>query len=175
MKKEYWKPVIGFEGLYEVSNFGRVKSLKRGKELILTPYTNRCGYLLVQLYKNGKYRKQVHRLVAEAFLDNPNNLPCVNHKDENPQNNHVENLEYCDHAYNDNYGTRNKRIAKTNTNGKKSKAVLQYSLDGTFIKEFPSTNEVERQLGFAHGGIASCCRGECKKVYGFIWRYKNEE
>ena len=169
LPNEEWKPIEGFED-YQVSTCGRAKSLKWGKERILRTKKTR-GYLCVNLYKEGKqYSKRVHRLVAETFIPNPNNLPEVNHKDENPNNNHVENIEWCTSEYNHNYGTRIERIAKA-----KSKAVFQYSLDGTLLQEFPSVNEVERQLGFAHGGIASCCRGECKKVYGFIWRYKNEE
>ena len=110
MKKEYWKSVVGYEGLYMVSNWGRVKSIKFGKERILKPVTNSSGYLLVGLYKNNIEKKySVHRLVAEAFIPNPYNLPQVNHKDENKQNNVVSNLEWCTHEYNNTYGTRIER------------------------------------------------------------------
>ena len=112
MKKEYWKPVVGYEGLYEVSNLGRVKSLKFGKERILKPQKDTSGYLCVTLCKNNNQCQfKVHRLVAEAFIPNPNNLPQTNHKDECKTNNIASNLEWCDRKYNVNYGTRTKRVA----------------------------------------------------------------
>lgn len=173
MKKEYWKPVVGYEGLYEVSNWGRVKSLKFGKERILKPCTNRYGYLFVKLCKDGKVKPfTVHRLVAEAFLPNPDNLPQVNHKDENKQNNIVSNLEWCSAQYNNTYGTRIERVAEKTTNGKCSKTVLQYTLEGNFIKEWKSVAECRRN-GFRH--VDDVCRGERKSCGGYIWEYKNEE
>ena len=163
MKKEYWKPVVGYEGLYMVSNCGRVKSIKFGKERILKPVTNSSGYLLVGLYKNNIEKKySVHRLVAEAFLDNPDNLPQVNHRDENKLNNNVDNLEWCTNEYNINYGTRTERY---------SKPVLQYTLDGEFVGEWPSARECGRN-GFNQGSVSACCRGELKTHKGFIWKYK---
>lgn len=178
MKKEYWKPVVGYEGLYEVSNWGRVKSMNynhTGKEKILKPGTNNRGYLYVVLWKNNKQKHfLIHRLVAEAFLEIPEELKQyigtvylqVNHKDENKKNNNVENLEFCDRTYNVNYGTRNERIALT-----KSKPVLQYDLERNFIREWPSTMECGRN-GFNQGAVAACCRGELKTYKGFIWKYK---
>ena len=163
MIKEYWKPVVGYEGLYMVSNWGRVKSIKFGKERILKPVTNSSGYLLVGLYKNNIEKKySVHRLVAEAFIPNPYNLPQVNHRDENKLNNNVDNLEWCTNEYNINYGTRTERY---------SKSVLQYTLDGEFVGEWPSTRECGRN-GFNQGSVSACCRGELKTHKGFIWRYK---
>ena len=165
MKKEYWKPVVGYEGLYEVSNWGRVKSLKFGKEKILKPSKNKKtkhGYLQVALWKNGQYKRYyVHRLVAEAFIDNPNNYKEVNHKDENKTNNVVSNLEWCDRKYNQNYGTRTEKC---------SKKVYQYTLDGKFVKEWESIAECGRN-GFNQGGICKCCNGKQKIYRGFIWRY----
>ena len=139
MKKEYWKPVVGYEGLYEVSNWGRVKSIKRIVksprgyrtvcERTLKPTKDSHGYLCVSLYKEGKMKfVKIHRLVAEAFLDNPDNLPQINHKDEDKTNNHVNNLEWCDAKYNSNYGTRTERLSKSQINGKRSKIVIQYNL-----------------------------------------------
>ena len=122
--KEIWKDIKDYDGLYQVSNTGKIKSLERwidrkckGKrwqeEKILKPLVNKHGYLHVGLHKNGKIKNYlVHRLVAEAFIQNPNNYPQVNHKDENPSNNFVNNLEYCDAKYNSNYGTRNERVAE---------------------------------------------------------------
>lgn len=170
MKKEIWKDILGYEGLYQVSNFGRVKSLKFGKERILKLTKDKDGYLIVNLYKNNKSKTfKVHRLVAEAFIPNPDNLPQVNHKDEDKSNNIVSNLEWCDVKYNQNYGTRNKRIGKSNTNGKRSKTVLQYTLDGKFVREWESYRECKRN-GFNH--VSECCRGKLKSCEGFIWLYK---
>lgn len=109
---EEWKKIPGYEGLYEVSNMGNVRNVRRNKLLRLSKTNNR--YIRVSLCKNGiKTGLTVHRLVAEAFLPNPDNLPEVNHKDEDKTNNRVENLEWCDHKYNMNYGTRNIRAKET--------------------------------------------------------------
>lgn len=109
--KEIWKPVVGYEGLYEVSNLGRVRSLNyngTGTKGTLSEATNKCGYKYLVLCNNGKRKHHlVHRLVAGAFLINPNNLPQVNHKDEHKDNNCIDNLEWCDNKYNNNYGTKN--------------------------------------------------------------------
>ena len=175
MKKEYWRPVVEYEGLYMVSNWGRVKSMNynhSGKEKILKPGKDKNGYLKVGLCKNGKVKTfYVHKLVAEAFLLNPNNLPCINHKDENKQNNSVNNLEWCSYSYNINFGTRNKRMAKKNTNGKRSKSVLQYDLEGNFVREWESTAECGRN-GFIQQAVVACCKGKRKKHKGFIFKYK---
>ena len=163
MIKEYWKPVVGYEGHYQVSNLSRVKSIKFGKEIILKQNIRR-GYYYVILSKNGIVKNYfVHRLVAEAFLDNPDNLPCVNHKDENKLNNNVDNLEWCTHEYNINYGTRTERC---------SKPVLQYTLDGEFVREWESAIQAEREGGFNNTCICQCCLGKQKTHKGYIWKYK---
>ena len=181
--KEIWKDIKDYEGLYQISNFGRVKSLRRLitnqynsfyiEEKILKNWKNNKGYCLVTLCKNGTQKKiQVHRLVALHFLPNPGNLPEVNHKDENPQNNIVTNLEWCDRLYNVRYGTGIERQKKKQLNDiKKSKRVLQYDLEGNLIREWASAMECGRN-GYNYGHVADCCRGERKTHKGFIWRYK---
>lgn len=185
---EIWKPIFGFEGIYQVSNWGKVKSFKNGKERILKPYKVGHGYLRVDLFKDGKHNlKCVHRLVAEAFIPNDDLFKTqINHKDENKELNFVwvnddgsvdeskSNLEWVTCAQNINFGSRTERMAKTNTNGKCSKAVLQYDRQGNFIQEWPSTHEVERQLGLRNENISSCCNGKRKTAYNFKWQYKYE-
>ena len=173
-EEEIWCPVKNYESLYEVSDQGRVKSLKFGKERILKPLRNLKGYLLVNLYKNGERKTyRVHRLVAKTFTPNPHNLPEVNHKDENKENNSVQNLEWCDSKYNNNYGTRNQRSAKARMNNNLSKPILQFTNDGEFVREWKSTVDVQRNLGYAHQNISSCCTGKIKSSYGYIWKFKD--
>ena len=192
---EIWKTAIYdgiiYEGLYKVSNLGRILSLNyrnTGKAELMNPGTNTGGYLQVELSKNGKTKTcSVHRLVAEAFLDNPENKPEVNHKDEDKTNNFVflnedgsvdkekSNLEWVWHIDNMNHGTRNERagkaISKALTNGKLSKKVLQFTLDGEFIREYPSIMECSRN-GFDQGAVCKCCNGKLKTHKGFRFMYK---
>ena len=179
--KEVWKNISGYEGLYQVSNLGRVKSLDRGtrsgrgryarKGQILKPYKNGSGYLRVDLYKNDgtKQRKTIHRLVCEAFLSNPNNLPEINHKDENKENNAVSNLEWCTPKQNCNYGTRTRRIAK-----KKLKPVAQFSPNGELLKIWSSSTECSKH-GFDSRQISACCHGKHKTHKGYIWEFISKE
>lgn len=196
--EEIWKNIKDYPN-YMVSNLGRVKSLNyngTGREGILKPLNNNNGYLKVCLSKNGKMKRYyVHRLVAEAFIPNPNNYPQVNHKDENKQNNCVWNLEFCNCSYNMNYGTARERTVekckgkkrseetrkklseshKGKYNTKCSKPVLQINKNtNEIIKEFPSIKEVQRQLGYSQGNISECCNGKRKTHKGFTWRYKEE-
>ena len=173
--EEVWKDIKGYEGLYQVSSLGRVKSLNyrnTGKEHILKQTI--CMYYIINLHKNGIHKHHfVHRLVAEAFIPNPHNYPCVNHKDEDKTNNCVDNLEWCTYSYNTNYGNNIQNISNTQKNDKrKSKIVLQYDLEGNFIKEWPSTREIERQLHILPKNVSFCCRGFYKQANGYIWRYK---
>ena len=194
---ETWKDIEGYEGLYQVSDFGEVRSLgmwtnihggfKRFlKGRVLKPSKDRGGYLYVLLYKNGNRKTyKVHRLVAQAFLPNPNNLPEVNHIDENKENNKVcsgmVNLEWCTTKYNLNYGTRNKRSSDARrgvyNNPKKSDIVLQMTLDYVIIKEWASVRECGRN-GFDQSTISKCCNnkyGSQGNVYkGYRWIKKED-
>lgn len=189
MVEEIWKTAIvngeTWEN-YQVSNLGNILSLnynRTGKPKLLKLSYNKQGYLVVKLCKNRKGKTfRVNRLVAETFLPNPDNKPQVNHKDEDKTNNFVflnkdgsvdkekSNLEWSTPKDNCNHGTRNERMAKTKTNGKTSKKVLQFTLDGEFIREWPSTQECGRN-GFKQGAVAACCRGEEKSHKGFRWEY----
>ncbi len=183
-ENEIWLPIADYPN-YQISNYGRVKSLERTifmpnggikyiPEKLLTPCQSSNGYLKVNLYDNGKHKLiSIHRLVANAFIPNHNNFPQINHKDENKENNHIDNLEWCNCVYNINFGTRNKKSSISQINHpKKSKQVNQYSLDGkTLIKIWQSTHEIERQLGYSHQNISNCCKGKYKSAYGSIWRF----
>ena len=142
----------------------------------MTP-VNIKGYLRVELSKNGERKKcSVHRLVAQTFIPNPENLPEVNHIDEDKTNNRVDNLEWKWHKDNCNHGTRNERIGKANkivqtNNSKKSKRVLQLSLSGELIKVWPSVSECGRN-GFDKGNVCKCCNGKSKTYKGFRWEYE---
>ena len=181
--KETWKDIKGYEGLYQVSNIGRVKSLertsidKRGhkhhtKERILKTRTDKAGYLRVNLYDScGKMKRfLVHRLVCEAFHENPKSKTEVNHINEDKSDNRACNLEWVTRKENCNHGTRNARTAKA-----QSKSVGQYTRDGKLIKVWQSTNEVERQLGFNHSALSRAARGKQKTAYGYWWKYIDEE
>lgn len=185
---EYWKDIKDYEGLYQVSNYGRVKSLnwhRTGEERVLKGQKVGSGYLHIGLCKNGKKKHfKIHRLVAQAFIPNPDNLPEVNHKDENPSNNFVGtkennfkdgNLEWCTAKYNINYGSRNERVVKKLTgvynNKTKSKTVIQLRMDGSLVRIWPSVMEIQRQTGYSPGSISGCCRGERHSAYGFKWCY----
>jgi len=185
MDQEIWIDIVGWEGLYQVSNHGRVKSydrilrsgrstsgLRLRKGVILSQWLDSRGkgYYNVSLSKDYKLiRYCVHRLVAMAFLPNPNNLPQVNHKDENPQNNHVSNLEWCTHKYNINYGTAMQRSGE-----KRRKPILQLDRETmTIIGKFNSIKEAAEQLNINYASLKNCLRkvnGQ-ETSGGFKWRF----
>lgn len=172
---EQWKPVEGYEDLYEISNLGRVKSLnyhRTGVEKIMKPLKIK-GYLLVDLCRDGERKKfLVHRLVASEFIPNPKGLPEINHIDEVKTNNCVSNLEWCDRRYNINFGTRNKRMAAAFS---KSVEASKFPDFRTIELRFVSAAEAERN-GYGHSPVSACCRG-CfhregnNKYKNLYWRY----
>lgn len=195
--EEVWKDIPNYEGRYQVSNMGRIKSLPREmrcgngmgihkvKERILSQVTRRkvispngsthiYNYAHVMLKKMGQRQTfQVHRLVAKAFIPNPDNLSDVNHKDENGLNNRVDNLEWMSHKDNCNYGTRNQRSAAGNINNPSiSRRVLQLTVDGKPIKEYPSAKEAYRQTGVWPTSIQDCANhGRHKTAGGYKWEW----
>lgn len=178
--KEIWKDIEGYEGLYQVSNLGRIKSLGNGGKgryygriVIMSQCTDKDGYKVLGLTKNGIRKNfRVHRLIADAFIPNPDNLPEVNHKDEDKTNNRIDNLEWCDTKYNVNYGTRSQRMGKAQLNRFDcSKPINQYDLNDNLIKTWPSYAQIKRELGYDRSFIGKCCRGRYKKAYGYKWQY----
>ena len=190
---EEWRPIKGYEGLYEVSNYGRVKSLDRivvienqthngtkyiqkrqFKGQILKQKENEFGYLHVFLSNKGYTYPNVHNLVADAFIPNKWKLPEVNHKDENKHNNCVWNLEWCTSSYNKRYGTANKRRIETRNKNKSyhhQKTVGQFTLEGVLIATFVTAGDAAKQLNLKRECIRDCCLGRQKTAYGYVWKY----
>ena len=164
---EVWRPIAGYEGLYEVSSFGRIRSMRYG--YLLTPDEAR-GYLRVTLYKNGtRNRQTIHRLVSKAFLPNPCNKPAINHIDEDKSNNRVDNLEWCTQKENCNHGNRNKKISSGI-----SKPVKQLSKAGKLLAIWESMTIASEVLGISLSEISVCTREHHKSAGGYKWRYANE-
>ena len=173
-----WKEIPNTDGLYLISEEGKVFSARSNRIIKNQRLSN--GYWRVELNFSGTSKRYfIHRLVAETFLPNPDNLPEVNHKDENPSNNHVSNLEWCTHKYNVNYGTRNIRMIANRESLKgednpQSIRVYQYSLEGDFIAEYGSCGEAGRETGLKWSSIARAARGERKQYAGYYWSDKKE-
>ncbi|MDR3596674.1 NUMOD4 domain-containing protein [Clostridium sp.] len=198
---EIWKDIVGYKKSYQVSNLGNIRSkdryittkkgvIKPCKGVMIKQHLNKNGYKFLKLKVNGISKNfETHRLVAQAFIPNPNNHPCVNHMDENPLNNNLDNLEWCTFKYNSNYGTRNeKRIKHTNFENfrkgsvsketllkrakSQSKTVYQYDKNLNLIKIWQSARECARN-GFNQGHISACCRKDAnfKSHKGYIWSY----
>lgn len=181
-EKEVWKDIKGYEGKYQVSNLGNVKSLLKDRNgKIMKPRANKHGYYQVYLYSDSKTRKMylVHRLAAQTFIENPDNLPLVNHKDENTSNNCVTNLEWCTNRYNTCYGNAISKAIETRIlrNRKTApKAILQYTKEGSLIKEFKSISDAGRELEIGFGSLWACLnkRYGHKTAGGYIWKYKED-
>lgn len=177
---EIWKDISGYEGKYAISSYGNIIALnynreKRAQNRI--PRKDKGGYLYVNLWKNGISKTfKIHRLVAEAFLPNPNNLPQINHKDENKTNNSVFNLEWCSPSYNSKYGNHSRKVLdshKKNNSPKAEKSVAKCSKDGDILDIYISISEAARQTGINRECIRDTCIGKQKTCRGYIWRYYN--
>lgn len=188
-KIEEWKDIPSFEGLYQASSFGRIKAVERTihysngkvvhrKEKILSLIKGYGKYLTVGLNKNGKHKiYNVHRLIAKTFIENPNNYPCVNHKDENKHNNHADNLEWCTQSYNIKYNNAMRRRVDTrnkNNSYGSEKKVYQYDLHGNLIKVWDSLISINKELKHKNSNINSCCLNKKYRhtAYGYKWSYK---
>ena len=183
--KEIWVDIIGYEGLYQVSNYGRVKSLERYNALgrlvdekILKGIINRDGYLFVNLSKNGVEKPYtVHRLVSEAFLPNPYNKPIAHHKDHNKLNNNVDNLVWLTHeehkAEHPEVFEASRKVGVSGMAARKvcSKHINQFTKDGFFVRAWYSSHDIRRELGYSNSNIIKCCKGKYKTAYGYIWKY----
>lgn len=178
--EEVWKDVVGYEGYYQVSNLGRCRSLdrcinhpisKNGKKMLNGRILSLCkcgsGYLMASFSLDGKRKfEMVHRIVAKAFLPNPDNLPEINHIDEDKTNNCVDNLEWCTSKYNANYGARNAKAGE-----KHRKAVVQKDLQGNIIKKWSNLTEACMSCGADASSVGRVCRGKQRTARGFIWEY----
>lgn len=161
---EIWKPVVGFEGYYDISNKGEVRSLRTGKLRKLVP-NNQNGYLMVVLCGDGiKKTATVHRLVADAFCYKPDGCDCVNHRDENKHNNSADNLEWCTHSYNDKYNGKDQRCCKP---------VEQLDEDYSVIAVWPSARKADEATGVEYKNISAVCRGLRPRAGGYRWRFVN--
>ena len=197
--EEIWKDIKDYEGLYQISNFGRVKSLKRKvknkngyrivEEKILKNLINDMGYYTVNLRKDNQNNiKLIHRLIAENYISNKNNYPIINHIDGNKLNNNIDNLEWCTYSHNIKEAFKlglNKYTYKENfkhdywknKKGKehsKSKSINQYDVEGNFIKEWESLTQASRELNINLIYISNVCRGKQRVAGGYKWKFKEE-
>lgn len=176
MKEEIWKDIKDYEGLYQISNLGNVKrvqhkrydrnqTLKEKRIKVIFPQNKSYPYF--SLCKNGVAKNHhLHRVIATAFIDNPNNYPCINHIDGNKQNNCLDNLEWCSYSHN------NKEACRLKLNCGTAKTTLQFDKQGNLIKEWFSTRQAEKELNIANGKISACCIGKRNSAGGYIWKYK---
>lgn len=184
---EQWDDIEGFEGRYQVSSFGNVRSLNFHRQhhcRLLKPYVTTCGYLAIILRVEGrKITLYVHRLVAKSFLSNPDNLPEIDHIDTDKKNNRIDNLRWVSHKENQNNPISREKMIRNNVKtglgriGRmhpRSKPVLQCDKSGNVIKEWESLNLAATTLGLSQGNIHCCCTGKGKhSCGGYVWKFKN--
>lgn len=167
--KEIWLPVPGYS-LYEVSNYGRIRSNNpktHKNPIIMRQYPDKDGHLKIRLYLNGSVKNFfVHRIVASAFIPNPQQLPVVNHKDENPANNHVDNLEWCTVQENTIYNNMPDRRADA-----LRRPIVQMDMSGTVIRVWSGQAQIQAETGFCGSNICGVCKGKRKSANGFKWAY----
>lgn len=170
------KDIKGYEGLYGITSCGKVWSYKSNRFLSLA---NNNGYMYVTLCKEGRTKQfRVHRLVAEAYLENPNNLPCVNHKDEVRSHNWIDNLEWCDYNYNNNYGQRKEKVSKTRSKRTKLQNQRDYGVKIRCVETgeiFDSQTQAAEKYGLDQGNISRVCRGKAKTTGGYHFEFVREE
>ena len=161
MQNEVWRDVQNYEGLYKVSNLGRILSVK--KQLILKPKQSHHNYLRIQLYNKSKFKTfAIHRIVATAFIPNPNNYKEVNHLNENPSDNSVANLEWCSRKHNVNYGARTTKTMKM---------VTQIDKNDNVVATYRSLSEASKKTNARQGAISNVCTGRAKTAGGSRWRF----
>lgn len=165
--EEVWTDIEGYENLYAISSKGRCWSYKTNK--FLKEDINNDGYLRFSLFKDGKHKRYLaHRLVAKSFVDNPNQYPEINHINENVKDNYVENLEWCTHKQNVNYGSRNKKVSMALKNNQNSAKRVQ-NIDT--LNVYDSLTKAEKETGIGLSQISLCCKNKAKTAGGYHWRY----
>lgn len=172
--EEIWKDIVGYEGLYQISSNAEVrKIMPNGKYKILKPSIGGSGYPRVSLRKNKTSKTMLlHRLLALTFIPNPNNYPCINHKDENPLNCSLQNLEWCTYKYNSNYGTCRQRIQQS-----LEREVYQYNKDGSLVQKHSGMTEASRTIGVTQSAIVYATdkydsKGVIRSIKGYVWKSK---
>jgi len=181
--QEIWKPIKNYEEYYEISNHGNVRRIKYDNKGNLKQYPlpnyiknkiDKDGYKRYTLSLKSKNKEfSSHRLVAQAFIPNPNNYPVVNHKDGDKNNNNIDNLEWCSIQHNNIHALENKlRVMPMGNDLKTSKSVLKFDKDGNFIEKYESSGDASRKNGILSSHIRDCCRGSLKTYKGYVWKYE---